>query len=71
MGHPPLPPNNKGSPYNKANWGSGGPMAPVNMNTGSGILRLLLNQGPAQFRFQENRKGKVLGLSVERPGLEI
>ena len=35
------------------------------------INEVLLNaEGLAQVSFQENRKGRVLGLYVKRPGLE-
>ena len=45
-------------------------MAPFATNKGGGIFRLLLNsKGLAQFSFQE-RKGRVLGLYVTRPGIE-
>ena len=47
------------------------PMASIKINTERGILRLLLKSYRlAQFRFQENRKGRVLGLYMQRPGLE-
>ena len=45
-------------------------MAPIKITEVGGILRLLLNpQGLAQSSFQENKKGRVLGLYVKRPGL--
>ena len=46
-------------------------MAPLEANKGREILRLLLNpSGLAQSSFQENRKGRVLGLYVKRLGLD-
>ena len=48
-----------------------GALAPTKINNERGILRLLSNSyGLAQFSFQENMKGRVLGLHNKRPGLE-
>ena len=67
-----LPQNEKGSPYNKkASKRIGGladPLAPINVKKGRGILRN--PYGLAQSSFQEDRRGRVLGLYVKRPSLE-
>ena len=68
------PPNKKGSPVTKRpqnELGIGGSYGSSSTNKGREILRLLLNPlGLAQSSFQENRKGRVLGLYVKRPGLD-
>ena len=53
------PPNKKGS------------LKIVKLSKERGILRLLSNSyGRAQFRLQENRRGRVLGIHIPRPSLE-
>ena len=46
-------------------------MAPIKINKEKGSFGSYLNPyGLARSSFQENRKGRVLGLYVTRPGLK-